>query len=172
MFSTSSEQYTCRPSCRVRTTPPTRNMRRCQEMRGWLMRRCSARSLTLTSPTYPSRSRMRRRVGLAKASKWSGSSRFGLGRNIKVALWESNTYRTRYVWARWLNAFRRPPDNSQFVSQGARSERMGLGPPVGAGAGVWLAVGRGPERPGLHAHWRGEGFGYANLGPADGILLG
>jgi len=34
----------------------------------------------------PSRSRMRRRVGLAKARKWSGSSRFGFWRNIKVAL--------------------------------------------------------------------------------------
>jgi len=35
-------------------------------MRGWLMRRCSARSLTLSSPTLPSRSRMRRRVGVGK----------------------------------------------------------------------------------------------------------
>src|SRR4029077_2875363 len=36
MLSTSREQYTCRPSRRVRTTPPTLSIRRCQEMRGWL----------------------------------------------------------------------------------------------------------------------------------------
>src|SRR5260370_4434877 len=41
--------------------------------------------------------------------------------------------------ARWLNALRRPPDNSQFVFQRARSERMGLGPPVGAVAGPVLS---------------------------------
>src|SRR5438552_974891 len=55
-------------------------------MRGWLMWRCSARSLTFSSPAWARRSRMRRRVGLAKARKWSGSSFRGFWRNIKVAL--------------------------------------------------------------------------------------
>src|SRR5438093_6377700 len=86
MLSTSSEQYTDRPPRRVRMTPPRRSIRRCQEMRGWLMWRYSARSLTFTSPAVARRSRMRRRVGLAKARKWSGSSFRGLWRNIKVPL--------------------------------------------------------------------------------------
>src|SRR5256885_17013575 len=55
-------------------------------MRGWLMWRKAARSLTLTSPSEARRSRMRRRVGLANAKKWSGSSFRGLWRNIKVPL--------------------------------------------------------------------------------------
>src|SRR5205823_10722071 len=58
-------------------------------MRGWLMCRYSARSFTLTSPILARRSRMRRRVGLAKARKWSGSSFRGFWRNIKVALYTS-----------------------------------------------------------------------------------
>ncbi len=39
----------------------------------------------------PRRCRMRSRVGLAKAKKWSGSSCRWLGINIKVPLFESNT---------------------------------------------------------------------------------
>src|SRR5450759_2101313 len=55
-------------------TPPTRSIRRCHEIRGWLMWRCAARSLTFSSPASPRRSRMRRRVGLANPKKWSGNS--------------------------------------------------------------------------------------------------
>src|SRR5579864_136460 len=87
-------------------TPPTRRIRRCQEMRGWLIRRWTARSLTFSSPTLPSRSRMRRRVGLARARKWSGSSRFWLGRNIKVALYVSLTHKGSFMCGR-PNCWRR-----------------------------------------------------------------
>src|SRR5579864_7001015 len=87
-------------------TPPTRSIRRCQEMRGWLIRRWTARSLTFSSPTLPSRSRMRRRVGLARARKWSGSSRFWLGRNIKVALYVSLTHKGSFMCGR-PNCWRR-----------------------------------------------------------------
>src|SRR5438552_6357519 len=61
-------------------------MRRCHEIRGWLMRSASARSLTLSSPISPSRCRIRRRVGLARARKWSESSRRAPGINISLPL--------------------------------------------------------------------------------------
>src|SRR5437763_8333776 len=67
-------------------------------MRGWLMCRYSARSFTLTSPILDRRSRMRRRVGLAKDRKWSGSSFRGFWRNIKVALYASLTHKGWFMY--------------------------------------------------------------------------
>src|SRR5260370_33435683 len=66
-------------------------------MRGWLMCRCSARSLTFTAPAVARRSRIRRRVGLAKARKWSGISFRGFWRNIKVPLCTSLTHKGSFI---------------------------------------------------------------------------
>src|SRR5438270_3144192 len=120
MRSTSSEQQTGRPARRVRITPPRRSVRRCHEMRGWLIRRCSARSLTLTSPALARRSRMRRRVGLAKARKWSGISFRGFWRNIKVALYASLTHKGSFMYGQPLRGRLRAADQVQELASSPR----------------------------------------------------
>src|SRR5438309_3394960 len=63
MFSTSREQYTCRPSRRVLITPPRRSIRRCQEKRGSPLRKRAARLFTFTLLTCRRRSSMRLTLG-------------------------------------------------------------------------------------------------------------